>query len=72
MSEIKQTRVSIELFEKLASNENVQIINRELYFINPHYEIKFGLKPRKLFFIITATPYLRDFVSTFCFYILRF
>lgn len=72
MSEIKQTRISIERFEKLARNEKIRIINREFYFINPHYEIKFGLKPRKLSFIIRMIPYLRNFFTTSCFYILKF
>lgn len=70
--DIKATRTPIELFERLAKKEQIQIINRELYFINPHYETKFGLKPRKLSPIIGALPHIRNFFTTSCFYILKF
>lgn len=69
--QIKRTRSSIELFEKLAGREKLKIINRELYFINPHYEVKFGLKPRKLNRFVARIPYVRDFLTTSCFYILK-
>lgn len=69
--EIKETRTTIELFERLAKRKQIEIINRELYFINPHYEIKLGLKPRKLSSIISAIPYARNFFTTSCFYILK-
>lgn len=69
--EIKKTKTPIELFEKLARKEHIQIIDRKLYFINPHYEIKFGLKPRTLFPFISSVPYIRNFFTTSCFYILK-
>lgn len=72
LSEIKQTGTTIELFERLAAKENMHVVNREFYFINPHYEIKFGLKPRKLFSLLMAIPYVRNFFTTSCFYILKF
>lgn len=68
---IKETRTSIELFEKRAKKEQIQIINRVLFFINPHYETKFGLKPKKLSFIPGSLPYIRNFFTTSCFYILK-
>lgn len=69
---IKRTRTSIELFEKLAAKVNATIVHRQLYFINPHYEIKFGLHPRKLYGFIGRLAYIRNFFTTSCFYILRF
>lgn len=68
---IKKTGVSIELFEKLVKKANLRILNRQLWLINPHYEVKFGLSPRKLSKEISHIPYLRNFVSTSCFYILK-
>lgn len=68
---IKQTRVSIELFERLVKKTTLNIQNRELWLINPHYKIKFGLSPRKLGKYISCIPYVRDFFSTSCFYILK-
>lgn len=70
--DIKKTRTSIELFEKLAKKENLTIFDRQLYFINPHYETKFGLRPRKLSNIIGKVPYIRNYFTTSCFYILKF
>lgn len=68
---IKQTKCTIEIFKTIARETEYQIISEQLYFINPHYEIKFGISPRKLNKTISAIPYLRNFFSTSCFYILR-
>ncbi|MEG0500064.1 MAG: methyltransferase domain-containing protein, partial [Rikenellaceae bacterium] len=68
---IKKTRCSIEQFLTIVHKTNYQIINQQLYFINPHYETKFGLTPRMLNRQVAHIPYLRDFVSTSCFYILK-
>lgn len=68
---IKKTRTPIELFEKLVHKQHITIVDRLLFFINPHYETKFGLKPRKLPAIIASIPYLRNFFTTSCFYILE-
>lgn len=68
---IRQTRMSIQAFEKLCSDMDLEIIHRKLYLINPHYEIKFGLKPRTLWGAISAIPYIRDFFSTSCHYLVR-
>lgn len=69
--EIKTTRTPIELFEKLVKRHKISIVNKEFYFINPHYEAKFGLKPRKVMPIFRSIPYLRNFYTTSCFYILK-
>lgn len=68
---IKKTRTTIEAFEQLLRKKQMTIINRTLFFINPHYETKFGLKPRKLSTFIEAIPYLRDYCTTSCFYLLK-
>lgn len=68
---IKETRTPIELFERLVRKNRIIVVDRQLFFINPHYEIKFGLMPRKLSAIIAGIPYLRNFFTTSCFYILK-
>lgn len=68
---IKRTRMSIQAFQKLCSSAGFEIINRRLYFINPHYEKKFGLKPRILWRGISCIPYIRDFFCTSCHYLMR-
>ncbi len=65
--EIKETGLSIECFEKYLQQADFKIRQKEFYFINPNYEVKFGLKPRKTAKIFSSIPYLRDFVTT-CIY----
>lgn len=67
---IKRTRCSIEAFQRMLCKNKYKIVNRQFYLINPHYEVKFGLKPRKLYFLLVNIPYIRNFLTTSCFYIL--
>lgn len=68
---IKQCGTSTELFEKIISKAGFHIINRKLWFINPHYKQKFNLRPIKLSNLIASVPYLRDFLSSSCFYLIK-
>ncbi|MBQ7180297.1 MAG: methyltransferase domain-containing protein [Bacteroidaceae bacterium] len=68
---IRRTGTTVEAFERLARREGLAVQDRTLYLINPHYRVKFGLKPRKLKRPVSAIPYLRDFLCSSCFYILR-
>lgn len=67
---IKSTRISIEQFERIVADSGLRIADRRLWLINPHYETKFGLRPRRLWHAIAAIPYLRNFFTTSCCYIL--
>lgn len=67
---IKHTHTTIELFERIVNKTNLTIQNRQLWLINPHYEVKFGLHPCKLPHLFSSIPYLRNFLSSSCFYIL--
>ena len=67
---IRRTRMSVEVFEKLVAQSDLIIDDRTLYFINPHYKVKFGLSPRKLTRPFSSIPYLRNYFSSSCFYIL--
>lgn len=68
---IKQTKCTIEMFQRIARRTNYQIINEQLYFINPHYQVKFGLTPRKLNKFIARIPFVRNLFSTSCFYMIK-
>ena len=68
---IKKTRMSIQAFQQLCHNTGFDIIDRRLYFINPHYEAKFGLTPRVLCKGLSCIPYVRDFFTTSCHYLIR-
>ena len=68
---IKRSQMPIEKFERLASICGYYIINRSLWFINPHYRQKFGLKPRRVWNWASHIPYFRNFYTTSAFYLLR-
>ncbi len=67
--EIKETGISLERFEKLLTKNGYKQLKRTLYFVNPNYEIKFGLKPRVLYGIF-AIPYFRNFITTCGYYLI--
>ena len=67
---IKQTRMTTETFERLVSRTILTVKHRQLWLVNPHYEVKFGLRPCRLPRVLSAIPYLRNFLSSSCFYIL--
>jgi SAM-dependent methyltransferase len=69
--EIKETGISIERFENILRKDNYSIQNKLLYFINPNYEIKFRVKPRKQVGFIRAIPFLRNFLTTSVYYIVK-
>ena len=68
---IKKTKCPIERFEKVVKATGLSVCNRQLWLINPHYQQKFGLRPRKLCRCISYIPFFRNFCSTSCFYLLK-
>jgi SAM-dependent methyltransferase len=70
-TEIKETGISIERFEKIIKKTDYRIINRCFYLINPIYKYKFKRKVRKQSPVIQAIPYFRNFLTTSVFYLLQ-
>lgn len=68
--EIKETGITIERFKKIIKNQRYSVLQEQFYFINPNYEIKFNLKPRKQWAIINKAPFIRNFLITTCYYLL--
>lgn len=68
---IRRTRCTVEMFERIAANAGSAVCDRRLWLVNPHYDVKFGLRPIRLCRQLSAVPYLRDFMSTSCFYVIR-
>lgn len=68
--EIKETGISIERFEIICQKNSYIIKSRILYFINPNYQIKFGLKPRKTIKLLNYIPYLKNFYNTCGYYLI--
>lgn len=71
LMEIKSTGISTARFERIHAACGYQIVKRRLYFINPIYAWKFGLKPRLLPAWLSAIPYLRDFFCTTAWYLVK-
>ena len=70
--EIKETGISIERFERIVTKNGYSIPLQTHYLINPIYQFKFGWKPRKQFGIIKAIPFLRNFVTTCVYYLIKY
>ncbi len=69
--EIKETGISTRRFEKIIKNCQYTIVGRQFYLVNPIYFYKFGWKPRKQSSIIEKAGFLRDWVSTTAFYLIK-
>jgi hypothetical protein len=67
--EIKDTGISIDRFERILKQEKYITDKRVFYFINPNYETKFGIKPRKQIKQITSIPWVRNFFTTAMYYV---
>jgi SAM-dependent methyltransferase len=60
---VRATRLSSAAFKKYASRAGFSFLKQDYYLLNPNYEVKFNLKPRKLPFLFNI-PWLRDFFTT--------
>lgn len=70
MMEIRDTRISIERFERICKKEGYHFFHVRHYLLNPIYEWKFGWKPRKQTGLIKAIPFFRNFLTTCVYYII--
>ena len=68
--EIKQTGITIERFERILKKSKYVKDKRTFYLVNPNYEAKFGLKPRKQSALISSIPFLRNFLITTNYYLI--
>ncbi len=68
--EIKETGISIERFERILTKNKYSQMLKTLYLINPNYEIKFGLKPRKLNTLLAKIPYIRNYFASCGYYLI--
>lgn len=69
--EIKDTGISIERFERIVRKSGYTIEKNQPYLINPIYQDKFGWKPREQFTIINHIPFIRNFLTTCVYYVIR-
>ncbi len=71
LMEVRDTRISIERFERICKQQGYAIAHHRHYLLNPIYEWKFGWKPRRQFAIIKAIPFVRNFFTTCVYYIIK-
>jgi SAM-dependent methyltransferase len=68
LMEVRDTRITIERFERIVNNSGFKIMKKQHYLINPIYKYKFGLQPRKQWAPITHLYFLRNFLTTCVYY----
>jgi SAM-dependent methyltransferase len=71
LAEIHDYRVSIAQMNRLYKQTGFEMARELHYLINPIYEHKFGLKTREQLPFIKALPWIRDFFTTSCYYLLK-
>ena len=71
LMDVKSTGISIERFENALQFNKMEIVGKRHYLFNPIYQYKFGVKPRIQNRIISHIPWLRNFVTTAVYYLVR-
>jgi SAM-dependent methyltransferase len=71
MLETKETGISIERFERIVKKTGYTIVHEQHYLINPIYEWKFGLKAKLQFRWINKLPFIRNFLTTCSYYLVK-
>lgn len=69
--EVKETQISINRFERITKKAGFSIVNKTFYLINPSYKHKFGATPKEQFGWLAVIPWLRDWFTTTCYYLLK-
>jgi SAM-dependent methyltransferase len=68
--EIKETGINLGRFETIIKREGFSVLKKSLWLINPNFEVKFGLRPRRLPSLAGRIPFLRNFMATTGYYII--
>ena len=68
LMEIYDTRISIERFERIVKRSGFKVKQKQHFLLNPIYKYKFGWKPIKQTPIISAIPFVRNFLTTCVYY----
>lgn len=71
LMEVHDTGISIERFERILKKQGYSITRKQHYLINPIYQYKFRLRPRKQLKWISSIPYFRDFLTTCVYYLVK-
>lgn len=64
LMEIKATGVTIEKIKSMIRHNKFDIVSEFYWWTNPIYLYKFGIKPRKLWRVMSVIPYIRNIYTT--------
>jgi SAM-dependent methyltransferase len=70
LMEIRDTGINLGRFYRIIKKEGFSLMKKSLWFINPNFEVKFGLRPRLLPGFTGSIPGLRNFLATTGYFIL--
>lgn len=71
LMDAKATGISIERFENALRYNKFETVGKRYYLFNPIYQYKFGVKPKEQNAVIAKIPWLRNFVTTAMYYLVR-
>jgi hypothetical protein len=63
LTDAYDTGISVQRFLRICRKNDLKLVASTFYLINPNYEVKFKLKPRRIWKIFNI-PWLRDFYTT--------
>ena len=70
LMEIRDTGINLGRFYRIIKKEGFSLLKKSLWFINPNFEIKFGLRPRLLPGFFGRIPVVRNFLATTGYFII--
>lgn len=70
LTRLRKYKTTIEQIRGLLFDNDYKVRAEQIYFIEPWCEARFKLQPRKLLSLLAQIPYLRNYLSTGCFYLL--
>ena len=71
LMDIRESKVTVERFEQVCKAAGCEVLDRTLWLINPHYRVKFGMPPIRLRFGLDIIPWIRNYLSSSCFYVIH-
>lgn len=71
LMEAKDTGISIERFESALKFNKMSIVGKRHYLFNPIYQYKFSVRPKMQNELISSVPYLRNFVTSASYYLVK-
>ena len=68
---LKATGITIERFESITRSSAFNIVDKIHYLINPIYQFKFRLTPKKQLRVLQSIPYFRNYWTTCVYYLVK-